>query len=94
MLKEDHIYGIKNFLVLPNINKYKTTSRMYYIKLISNTHLTPISYEDFFPRHYFNFKSFEDVLSIQNVNESVFFGKNNNIKINIILILQIFYLYI
>lgn len=81
LLKEDHIYGMKNFIVMPNNNKYKTTSRMYYIKIISNTLLTPILYEEFFPRYYFNFKSFEDVLSIENVNESVLVGKKNNIAV-------------
>lgn len=74
LLKEDHLYAIKNFMVMINDNRYKTTTRMYYIKFINSTHVESI-HEENFPRYVFNFKTFKDVATIENVEDSILFGK-------------------
>lgn len=69
MLKETHLYAMKNFIVAENRMKYKTTNAKYKIIFIGTTRLTEI-FDDSFPWHVYSFKPFEQLKSVESVDET------------------------
>nr|GMD88192.1 replication protein A 70 kDa DNA-binding subunit D-like [Ipomoea batatas] len=73
VLKEGNVYSIKNFLVVTNYYKYKTTTHKYLIKFNYNT-VVKESKSRQFPTHMLRIKSFESLRNPVEVNETELFG--------------------
>lgn len=69
MLKETHLYAMKNFIVAENRMKYKTTNAKYKIIFIGTTRLTEI-FDDSFQWHVYSFKPYEELKSVESVDET------------------------
>ncbi|KZV23276.1 hypothetical protein F511_02177 [Dorcoceras hygrometricum] len=73
ILKEGHLFAIKNIIVAENRMKYKTTASKYKINFITKTHVCEI-FDDSFPSMMFDFKSFTNVKNAE-IDETMLFGE-------------------
>ncbi|KZV25510.1 replication protein A 70 kDa DNA-binding subunit B-like [Dorcoceras hygrometricum] len=71
ILKDGHLFAIKNIIVAENRMKYKTTTSKYKINFITKTHVCEI-FDDSFPSIMFDFKSFNDVKNAE-IEETMLF---------------------
>ncbi|KZV17224.1 Replication protein A 70 kDa DNA-binding subunit [Dorcoceras hygrometricum] len=71
ILKEGHLFAIKNIIVAENRMKYKTTASKYKINFITKTHVCEI-FDDSFPSMMFDFKSFTNVKNAE-IEETMLF---------------------
>ncbi|KAH6770635.1 hypothetical protein C2S52_015438 [Perilla frutescens var. hirtella] len=72
LLEEGCLYGIKNFIVTQNANKYKTTENKYKIIFLKRTRVCKL-FDDAFPRCVYTFKSFEVIKSMENIYDAGLF---------------------
>ncbi|KAH6756151.1 hypothetical protein C2S53_004412 [Perilla frutescens var. hirtella] len=72
LLEEGCLYGIKNFIVTQNANKYKTTENKYRIIFLKRTRVCKL-FDDAFPRCVYTFKSFEVIKSMENIYDAGLF---------------------
>lgn len=73
ILKENHLFTIKIFIVTDNTMKYKTTTEKYKLIFVARTRLTEI-FDDTFPWMVYNFKPFQDFSNPDFVDVSVMIG--------------------
>ncbi|XP_019163587.1 PREDICTED: uncharacterized protein LOC109159930 [Ipomoea nil] len=70
IFKEGKVYGIRNFICITNFFKYKTSPHRYMMKIKHDTLVKEYKRVNF-PKTMFRFKSFEDILSKQGIDEKV-----------------------
>ncbi|KAH6757196.1 hypothetical protein C2S51_038886 [Perilla frutescens var. frutescens] len=71
-MEEGKLYAIKNFVVANNFMRYKTTNSKYKLLMYKQTEIFELFVENF-PRVMFNFKPFEDIHSIDNIQSAELF---------------------
>ncbi|KAH6811008.1 hypothetical protein C2S51_024770 [Perilla frutescens var. frutescens] len=71
-MEEGKLYAIKNFVVANNFIRYKTTNSKYKLLMYKQTEIFELFVENF-PRVMFNFKPFEDIHSIDNIQSGKLF---------------------
>ncbi|XP_073049428.1 uncharacterized protein [Primulina eburnea] len=75
ILREGHIFAIKNMVVAKNGMTFKTIKNKYKIIFIANTHVCEI-FEDTFPNLMYEFKSFPALSTASDVvDDTTLFGK-------------------
>ncbi|XP_073158107.1 replication protein A 70 kDa DNA-binding subunit B-like [Henckelia pumila] len=72
ILKEGHLYAVKNVIVAENMLKYKTTKNEYKINFFSKTNICEI-FDDDFPSIMFQFKSFKDLKNEYVIDQTKFY---------------------
>ncbi|KAH6800429.1 hypothetical protein C2S52_000893 [Perilla frutescens var. hirtella] len=77
-LIEGNIYALKNVSIASNNMRFKTTTHQYRIIFLQKTLMHDLL-EEGFPHIIYNFKSMKNVISMENVDESEYFGV---IKVN------------
>ncbi|XP_057793067.1 replication protein A 70 kDa DNA-binding subunit B-like [Salvia miltiorrhiza] len=72
ILEQGNIYTIKDYVITTNNLKFKTTECKFKILLFRQTRITELE-DDTFPNHMFNFKAFDDVAKMEEVQQASLF---------------------
>lgn len=73
-MKEGNIFAMKDFYVVPNNMKIKTTDSNYKLIISFNTRFFEI-YDHSFAVYMYNLKTFDEVFAIEYVGRMPLFGK-------------------
>lgn len=74
ILKEGHVFAIKNIIVAENRMKYKTTTNKYKFHFVAKTNVCEV-FDDMFPSMMFGFKPISELKNTNVIDETILFGK-------------------
>ncbi|KAH6775396.1 hypothetical protein C2S52_012957 [Perilla frutescens var. hirtella] len=80
--EEGLLYALKNFAVAHNTSKYRTTTHKYKTTIMGGTHVRKESEDENenFPKFIYSFKTFDEVLYMENIADVVPFANNSCYK--------------